>query len=109
MDYELIRERAEIIYDLIEEKIDHGFDLSNSDLTEAFRATFALKSKSISLYKRAFMDSGLNFDIESVDAVYESFSLELRGYGPGELTFEERQILRELLNSINEGSQRAFF
>lgn len=107
MDYEMIRERAEIVHELIEERIESGYDLGNGDYLDAYKASFALKSKSISLYKRAFIDSDLNFLISSVEAVYETFSIDLPG--PGELTWEEKQILRELLNSINEGSQRAFF
>jgi hypothetical protein len=29
--------------------------------------------------------------------------------GPGDLTWDEKEILRQLLNSINEGSTGAFF
>ena len=107
MEFGLISERAEIVYCLIEEKIDRGYELGNSDYLDAFKASFALKTKSISLYKRAFIDSDLNFLISSVEAVYESFRIDLPG--PGELTWEEKLILRELLDTINEGSQRAFF
>jgi len=107
MDYELIQERAEIVHTLIEEKIERGYELGNGDYLDAFKASFALKTKSISLYKRAFKESDLNFLISSVEAVYESFSIDLPG--PGDLTWEEKQILKELLNSINKGSQRAFY
>jgi hypothetical protein len=107
MNFELIRERAEIIYEMIEEKIDRGFEMDNGDYLDAFKATFALKSKSIRLFRKAFEGGELNFCIMSVEAVYESFSMDIPG--PGDLTWDEKEILRQLLDSINEGSDRALF
>jgi hypothetical protein len=107
MHFELIRERAEIIYELIEEKIDRGLEMESGDYLDAFKATFALKSKSIRNFKRAFEGGDLNFCIMSVEAVYENFSMEIPG--PGDLTWDEKEILRQLQNSINEGSERALF
>tara|TARA_R110002049_G_scaffold265924_1_gene442040 strand:- start:5921 stop:6241 length:321 start_codon:yes stop_codon:yes gene_type:complete len=103
----IARERAEIVHEILEERIESGYDLGNGDYLDAYKASFALKNKSISLYRRAFAESDLNFLISSVEAIYESFSIDLPG--PGELTWGEKQILRELLNNINNGSKRAFF
>lgn len=106
MEYELIQERADIIFSLIEDKINYGYELGNGDLLDAYKATFALKNKSISLFKRAFRDSSLDFCISSVEAVYEDYCLEIPG--PSELTWQEKEILRELLDSVLKGSSRAF-
>jgi hypothetical protein len=104
MNYEEIRERAEVVFDYIEDKINYGYEEDGTDLLDAYKATFALKHKSIAQYKRAFRDSNLEFCIGSVEAIYEDYAFALSGYSG--LAWEEKEILRELLDNIVGGPRR---
>ena len=105
MDYQLIKDRAEIVFDYIEDKINYGYEVNGTEMLDAYKACFALKNKSISQYCRAFRDSNLDFCILSVEEVYENYAFALEG--PKGLAWEEKEILRELLNTINERGQMA--
>jgi hypothetical protein len=107
MNYKSIKERAEIIFDIIEDKLNYGYDLGNTDLLDAYKASFSLKNRSVSLYKRAFRDSPLEFCISSVEAIYEEYCDELPGFKG--LTWDEKEVLRELLDLIHGDPQRVSF
>lgn len=98
MNYELIKKRAEAIFDQIEDKINYGYDMDSPYLLDAYKATFGLKVKSISQYVRAFSDTGLVFSISSVEIVYEEYADYLEGFKG--LSPAEKDILRELLDLV---------
>ena len=104
MDEILIQERAEILFDFIEEKLNYGYDYDNPDMLDAYKACFALKNRSVRQYVRAFKDSCLTFDIHSVEAIYEEFCDMLPAYQG--LTSQEKDILRELLDILNGDPHR---
>jgi hypothetical protein len=97
-----IQQRAEIIYDLLDEKINYGYGESSPDYLDGLKAAFAIKNKSFKQFKRAFRESGLYFDIGSVEATWEDFSSEIPG--PSCLTTEEKSILYELQELIDNES-----
>lgn len=105
MNREQIRERAETVFDYIEDKINYGYEVDGTDLLDAYKATFALKNKSITQYCRAFRDSNLDFCISSVEVVYEDYAYALEGHKG--LAREEKEILRELLDAVNERGHSA--
>ena len=107
MDEILIQERAEILFEFFEEKFNYGYDYDNPDMLDSYKACFALKSRSVKQYVRAFKDSCLTFDIGSVEAVYEEFCDMLPGYQG--LASQEREILHELLDTINGGRVGSLF
>ncbi len=107
MNYRLIEDRAETIFEILEDKINYGYETNSPDLLDAYKATFGLKAKSISQYCRAFRDSGLSFNISSVEAIYEEYAHCLEGYKG--LSFEEKEILRELLYKVKELGANAPF
>jgi len=98
MNYELIKERAEVIFDCIEERIHYGYEMDSPYLIDAYKAAFALKNKSVAQYCRAFRDSGLEFSITSVEAIYEEFSNQFEGHKG--LSWQEKELLQELLTLI---------
>ena len=107
MNYETIRERAEIIFSLIEEHLNYNYDLDRPDLIDAYRATFALKNKSLNMYRRAFDENEGDYSISSVEAVYEDYCHELPGYQG--LAQEEVGLLREFLNMLRGEPHRISF
>jgi len=99
-NFDLIQERAEILYDLLDERVSYGQGHCPIDYLDGFKVAFALKNKSIKLFKKAFKQSGLDFDLSSVEVVYEDFAHELPGYKG--LMNEEREIINELKQKLQE-------
>jgi len=99
-NYELIKERAEILYELLDERVNFGHGHCPIDYLDGFKVAFALKNKSIKLFKKAFRQSGLDFDLSSVEVVYEDFAHELPGYKG--MMDEEREIINELKQKLQE-------
>ncbi len=101
MSHELIKERAEVLHDILEQYIDNYEDHLSYNFLDAFKATFALKHRSISLYRRAFQQQGLAFDISAVNECFLQFAQYLPG--PRGLMDEEKEILRYLKNNTSAG------
>jgi hypothetical protein len=98
--FELIRRRAEIIYDILDDKINFGIEEIDPSAINAFKASFVLREKSISKFKRAFRESGLYFDLYEVEETYDNYSDELPG--PRGLMNEERNLLEEVQSNVYE-------
>ena len=98
MNQQLVKERAEIIFEILDDRISEECN-DNTDYFDAYKATFALKHRSISLFRRAFSQGTLDFNLSSVEAVYETYCNRLPGYKG--LSRIEKLILLELLEKIH--------
>ena len=103
MDTAMVIQRAEIIYDLIDERINDSFDVCPHDFIEAMKASFAIKGRSLALYRRAYKDTNMEIDIRCVANVYAELSEFIPG--PNGLSSIEVQLIEEINESI-ENSNR---
>ncbi len=93
-NHKMIQKRAEILHEILDGEINRGSRFIPQDYYDAFKATYALKERSIGRYKKAFKQSGLDFDIPSVEVAYEDFGEQLPGIIG--LMVDERAALKEL-------------
>jgi hypothetical protein len=93
-----IQDRACVLHDLLTELIDEGYGEVPHQYISTFKCVFALKTKSIKLFKSAFRDQGYEIDVEDVASTYFEFKDELPT--GQELTEIERDIILELKEEI---------
>jgi hypothetical protein len=101
MNYDLIQERAEIMLEHIEERIEIGIDTDKPDFVDAYKGTYCLAKRDLNLYKRSFHKSGLQFDVNSVEAIWEEYSHLFESSYQG-LSREEVIILNEALDLLSK-------
>lgn len=98
-DFEDVQDRAEVLYDILTEEIDRGLE-TPSFFLQGLKCSVALKSRSISLFKRSFSEQGYDLDIWDIRECYEHFKNELPPGGVG-LTEIERNIIEELKERLS--------
>jgi hypothetical protein len=100
MTYEEIVQRAEDVFNFLEEEINTFGELHNPSWVDAYKASFGLKGRSIAQFIRAFRETGLYFDINEVEGAYYEI-LSISNYCNEGLSLVERNLLRELLNKVS--------
>lgn len=93
MKYYIIQQRAETLYEFLDEKFASGEIERIAQHLHAFKASFLLKSKSISKYIDAFEHAGTYFCIKEADLIYEEYADLIPGHQG--LTEEEKSLLFE--------------